>query len=379
MRIGLALSGGGTRAAVFHLGVLRRLATDKRLEQVTKLSTVSGGSLATAMVFSHGGMAWPNSREFEARIFPRLKELLTSTSLGDPLTLLRYLPTSPWQVLFHRARLVARLLESRWGVSGRLIDLPDSPEWHANATCYETGKNWRFSKSEMGDWAFGRHGKPPFSLAEAAAASAAVPYVIGALKLRLPDAGWYATNPATGKPTVQVARPAGTVRLWDGGAYENLGLEALYKPGRGAIGCDFVLVSDASGAIRDTRKGGVRAGLSSPRLFDIAADQIRGLRSRMFVAALQSDEVSGALIRLGNSVRDIDRKVNRARVEADYARFQSEGDAQEALYHPTDLAAVTEQEFERITRNGFEVADAVLTAYCPAKFPSSIDWPANGD
>lgn len=43
MRIGLALSGGGTRAAVFHLGVLRRLAVDGRLEQITKLSTVSGG------------------------------------------------------------------------------------------------------------------------------------------------------------------------------------------------------------------------------------------------------------------------------------------------------------------------------------------------
>lgn len=377
MRIGLALSGGGTRAAVFHLGVLRRLAVDGRLDQITKLSTVSGGSLVTAMVFAHGGMVWPSSTEFEERIFPRLRGVLTSTSLGDPLTLLRYLPTSPWQVLFHRARLVARLLESRWGVSGRLVDLPDSPEWHANATCYETGKNWRFSKSEMGDWAFGRHGQPPFLLAEAAAASAAVPYVIGALKLSLPKADWYATDPATGKPTMPVARPAASVKLWDGGAYENLGLEPLYKPGRGAIGCDFVLVSDASGALRDTRKGGMKTGLSSPRLFDIAADQIRGLRSRMFVAALQSGEISGALVRLGNSIRDIDRKAGRVQVESDYARFQPEDDAQKALYHPTDLAAVTEQQFEQIARNGFEVADAVLTVYCPAEFPSRIGWSVN--
>lgn len=327
------------------------------------------------MVFAHGGMAWPSSDDFVARIFPRLRVLLTTAPLGDPLTLLRYLPTSPWQVLFHRARLVARLLESRWGVEGRLADLPDSPEWHANATCYETGKNWRFSKSEMGDWAFGRHGQPPFSLAEAAAASAAVPYAIGALKLPLPKAGWYATDSATGKPTMPVARPSRTVRLWDGGVYENLGLESLYKPGRGAIGCDFVLVSDASGALRDARKGGMKAGLSSPRLFDIAADQIRGLRSRMFVAALQSGEVSGALVRLGNSVRDIDRKAGTVREEIEYTRFQPEADAGEALRHPTDLEAVSTAEFERIARNGFEVANAVLTAYCPAEFPNDARWP----
>lgn len=375
MRIGLALSGGGTRAAVFHLGVLRRLAVDGRLDQVSKLSTVSGGSLAAAMVFAHAGMAWPDSKDFTERTYPKLRGILTTTPLAGPLTLLRHLPTSPWLVLFHRARLVARLLESRWGVKGDLADLPDKPEWRANATCYETGKNWRFSRTEMGDWAFGRHGQPPFSLAEAAAASAAVPHVIGALKLRLPESGWYATDPATGRPTQSVARPAETVRLWDGGAYENLGLESLYKPGRGAIGCDFVLVSDASGPLTDTRKAGVTAGLSSPRLFDIASDQIRGLRSRMFVQALQSGEVAGALIRMGNAVRDIDQKAGRARDEAEYARFQTESDVKAALHHPTTLEAISEPEFERIARNGFELADAVLTAYCPAAFPVSAGWP----
>jgi NTE family protein len=45
MQIGLALSGGGIRAAVFHLGVLRRLAEQEFLENVSQISTVSGGSL----------------------------------------------------------------------------------------------------------------------------------------------------------------------------------------------------------------------------------------------------------------------------------------------------------------------------------------------
>jgi NTE family protein len=51
-RIGLALSGGGIRAAVFHLGVLRRLAFERLLESVSVVSTVSGGSLVAAAIVS---------------------------------------------------------------------------------------------------------------------------------------------------------------------------------------------------------------------------------------------------------------------------------------------------------------------------------------
>ncbi len=45
---GLALSGGGFRAAAFHLGVLRRLRELGLLAQVDMMSTVSGGSIAGA-------------------------------------------------------------------------------------------------------------------------------------------------------------------------------------------------------------------------------------------------------------------------------------------------------------------------------------------
>ncbi len=43
MKIGLSLSGGGFRATVFHLGVLARLAEEGLMEEVTCVSTVSGG------------------------------------------------------------------------------------------------------------------------------------------------------------------------------------------------------------------------------------------------------------------------------------------------------------------------------------------------
>jgi predicted acylesterase/phospholipase RssA len=47
--IGLALSGGGFRAAAFHLGVLRRLRELGVLGQIRVMSTVSGGSIVGAL------------------------------------------------------------------------------------------------------------------------------------------------------------------------------------------------------------------------------------------------------------------------------------------------------------------------------------------
>ncbi len=42
---GLALSGGGYRASLFHLGVTRRLHELGALQNITRLSSVSGGSI----------------------------------------------------------------------------------------------------------------------------------------------------------------------------------------------------------------------------------------------------------------------------------------------------------------------------------------------
>ena len=43
--IGLALSGGGFRASIFHMGVLKYLAEKNKLEEISYISSVSGGSL----------------------------------------------------------------------------------------------------------------------------------------------------------------------------------------------------------------------------------------------------------------------------------------------------------------------------------------------
>jgi NTE family protein len=378
-KIGLSLSGGGIRAAVFHLGVLRRLAKEDRLENVSVLSTVSGGSLVTAAIFAHSGMRWPTSEAYLSTVYPKLREIITTTSLlAFDAVGCKGLLRHNVSLLTDRAGLLALFLKERWGVTGKLSDLPDSPKWYVNTTCFETGKNWRFSKREMGDWQFGRHFNPQFEIAQAAAASAAVPYGIGALKLTLPSEGWHNTDPATRAPLSPCKPPSNSVRLWDGGAYENLGLEAIFKPGEALRGCDFLICSDASGPLKPPGRGPLgsllKGQLWSPRLFDVASDQIRALRARMVIGEFDRKVIRGVYLRLGNTVRDIDIKAGRTRQAADYDAYLSDEEGRLALHQPTDLNRLPELLFDRIARHGFEVAEATFSARAPETFPSTHIW-----
>ncbi len=378
-QIGLALSGGGVRAAVFHLGVLKRLAHERLLESVSAISTVSGGSLVMAAVVSRAGMSWPSSEGFAREIYPALRQMLTSVDLFSFRAIgwagLRRLNV---RLLRERAVVLSELLESKWGVTGRVGDLPVAPLWMINATCIETGKNWRFQKREMGDWSFGKHYSPDVPLSVAAAASAAVPYAVGAMPLDLPAEGWWRTDPATNKAVAKKQPPWRKVHLWDGGAYENLGLESLYKPGRELIDCNFLICSDASGPLKPPAPSPLsalfRGHLASPRLFDVASDQIRSLRSRMLVADLTSGRIPGALVRMGNSVRSLDVKADTARPPEFYEGVQPDAEASVALEYPTDLKALTAGDFDRLARHGFEAADTTLTTYAAAAFPQSLPW-----
>lgn len=377
--IRLALSGGGIRAAAFHAGVLRRLAHEDLLERVTHVSTVSGGSLLVSAAMSLNDLSWPGSAVYRDRIFPSLRSLLTTVDLFTAKAigfggLFRF----NRRLLTHRASVLADLLARRWGITARVGDLPESPVWLINTTSLHSGKCWRFSARAMGDWKFGRHYAPDIRLADAAAASAAVPYVIGALWIDLPEEGWFQTDPATRDPLNRTTPAAKRIGLWDGGAYENLGLEGVYKPAQLPYPEAFVMCSDASGKLPDYGAASplaiLKGRLAGPRLFDIASDQIRGLRSRMFINDIKAG-MPGALFKMGRSVRDVDIEVKRTRAEREYDGFLSDADVLAALGHPTDLRAMSPAVFERIARHGFEVADMVLTTHSANLFPKSYAWP----
>jgi NTE family protein len=69
-KIGLALSGGGYRAAAYHIGTLRALNRLGILDKVDVISSVSGGSITAACYALHKD----NYEEFEPSFIKKLQK-----------------------------------------------------------------------------------------------------------------------------------------------------------------------------------------------------------------------------------------------------------------------------------------------------------------
>ena len=81
-RIGLAMSGGGFRAAAFHLGVMRKLKDLKLLDKLDLLSCVSGGSIAGAFLAANWAKADVLDR---LDTYLRTKSIAVSSVIGGVL------------------------------------------------------------------------------------------------------------------------------------------------------------------------------------------------------------------------------------------------------------------------------------------------------
>jgi NTE family protein len=375
----LVLSGGGVRATAFHLGVLLRLATEERLERVSVISTVSGGSLAAALVFSRAGLAWPSSRTFIDSVLPEARNALVEQSLQGSVVARAML--RPWKLLGSRGDLLAQTLEDVWKIKGNMKQLSESPRWFINATCYETGRNWRFSQRHIGDWKFGHNFDQDVPISTATAASAAIPYMVGFVHLSTQPKGWFSVNPATDEPIKPIFPMRDPVRLWDGGVYENLGMEPVYKLQRGLVdnAIGLMVVADASAYLGEQLgSSGMFSAkypfIRPPRLFDIATEQTRSLRSRTLIDAFLGGRLRGALVRIGRSVEYIDSQAKRTRTDTGNAGFLNKAEVSAAGTYPTDANRMASRDFSNLIRHGFETTDATLTAYLPNEFSASILW-----
>src|SRR5271157_2106207 len=90
--IGLCLSGGGYRAALFHLGALRRLNELGILAKLKTISSVSGGSIVNAHLATR--LPWPLSGpvpDWESRVAAPFRRF-TSTNIRTPALMASLLP-----------------------------------------------------------------------------------------------------------------------------------------------------------------------------------------------------------------------------------------------------------------------------------------------
>jgi len=267
--IGLCLSGGGYRAMLFHAGALWRLNELGYLKRLTRVSSVSGGSIAAAVL----GLHWADL-EFEpsgpdgAPLAPNLEDQvvaplrgLAARTLDVPAVLAGML--LPGATI--NTRLAAAYRRHLFGTA-TLQNLPrdeEGPRFVVNATNLQSGVLWRFSRPYMADYRVGCVNEPTVTLADAVAASSAFPPILAPARMRfgegqyVPDSGEdLQTRPFTTRPT-----------LADGGVYDNLGLETAWKT------CKTVLVSDGGGAMEPD--GGRLGPFKGYRWRDWATQMIR--------------------------------------------------------------------------------------------------------
>jgi predicted acylesterase/phospholipase RssA len=155
-KIGLALSGGGFRASLYHLGLIRFLRDAAILPQVTHITAVSGGSIFAA----HLALNWDRyngtPQEFEAAA----AEILAFVQLDVRNRIVRRFPMTlplrwPRKLLGRSNRKLSRTglleyhYETRLYGDTSLFELPESPQLHILATNLNQGCLCSFSRQGL--------------------------------------------------------------------------------------------------------------------------------------------------------------------------------------------------------------------------------------
>jgi NTE family protein len=348
----LALSGGGFRATLFHLGGLRRLNELGLLASLRSVSSVSGGSLmalclADAMISVRPEAGKP-LRNFEE--IAKTVHDLTSFNLRRIVLLKKILPWNAWNSL---PELVAAELEDR--ISSRsLADMPDQPRFVFCATDMAFGSNWVFEKARAGSYEAGykRSGLHKIHLAHAAAASACFPPLFQPM-----DSGVDAKDLEGGHeqgPDADECREK--IRLTDGGVYDNMGLEPLWK------NAEILLVSDAGGLFEYSHDRGTLSDLK--RYPDIMGNQARALRKRWLISSFISGAGPGDLPGLTGTYWATTSDVTRYDPKSTLG--YSADTAHRIAQIRTDLDKFSEGERAVLENHGYLLCDIAIKTHLPA-------------
>jgi predicted acylesterase/phospholipase RssA len=322
-KIGLALSGGGFRASLFHIGVLARLAEIDMLRHIEYLSCVSGGSIIGAYYYLEIRRLLQTKtddeltrqdyidivKRIEVEFLAGVQKNLRMEALSDFATNLDHNILSGVLPTERVAELYETLLYTRTGCKPDpgdpgffLSELfvcpvieedgtrkqhtnfrPKDDNWRRrnkipilvlNATTLNTGHNWQFTATWMGEppstvnnEADGNqrlrrmyYSEAPsnskvnyrkFRLGFAVGASAGVPSLLSPLELP----GLYEGM---------------NIRLVDGGVHDNQGVSSLLDQS-----CTVLLVSDASGQLADTTAGASGIANVGLRADEICQERVR--------------------------------------------------------------------------------------------------------
>ena len=273
--VGIALSGGGSRAIAFHLGCLRALHDLDLLGRVQILSSVSGGSIIAAMyayssdsfsgfdtsvrdLLSRGlqcdilrEMVRPQSiwkflqNHFVAGVSFLFRVILRLLRVSVQLSATTHNNPSRLRCTFNRTEALRNVLAKSLFGDTHVHEVSRSPlQTVISATELRTGSAFRFGSQQSGCWRYGTIPIEDALVADAVAASAAYPAFLPALERQ-----YHFTK--NGRTT-----NLSQVLLTDGGVFDNLGVSPM-EPGRTPlvstnVFCpDYIICCDAGAGLFD--------------------------------------------------------------------------------------------------------------------------------
>jgi NTE family protein len=279
------MSGGGYRAALFHLGALRRLNELGVLSRIDTFTSVSGGSIMAAQVATfltraerepgkpvdgfEDGVAKP-MRAFAAR------DVRTGAALA------RLHPRN-WLTPGAQSEALAAAY-AQGPAPGKLADLPETPRFVFLASDMRFRDQWVFDTGErrIGSRQAGYAPLGEWTLARAVAASSCVPGAFGVAHTKWEPG--QLTGGSYGEPDRD--RLVREIDLSDGGMFDNLGVEPVWRDH------EIVLVSDAAPSFKpDPDVGWLWSAL---RQGVILLEQATDVRKRWLVANFIEERMKGA-------------------------------------------------------------------------------------
>lgn len=358
LRIGIALSGGGMRAAVFHLGILKCLAEEGLFSKIAHISSVSGASVCVGLIYGCNQGDWPNDQTFVKDVLPAIRKDITEKEVQWTSLARLFVEPYYWD---KKANLLANVMDKKWKLKCCLQDLSSYPRWTINTTAFETGKDFRISKQQMGDVESGFVHDPEFSVSHAMAASAGFPVLIGPYKLKTKAYTWVDAQGTVIQPRDRI------LHLWDGGVYDNMGLDPLFTIGDDTQlveDINYLIVSNAAGNIgHKTRKFSFSIG-NLKRLLDINMDQVETLKSKNVIAHFKKHH-DGVYIKIGSSLSEI---LSYSKIPYEIKEHL----LQEALPYDvvkqvadykTTLERMKPKDFDFISQHGYELARAMVVGF----------------
>lgn len=360
-RLGLALSGGGFRATLFHLGILRYLKDIGKLHQVTDVASVSGGSILAAHLVLNWERYTGDDRQFDEAVgevvkflqFDLRNHIVRRMPFQFPLRVAAKLGRRSTRNLTPNA-ILERCYADRLYGDRCLYELPENPMLHMLATSVSNGGLSVFNRNGLFIQQRPDGGATHFQHVPAKMAS--IPRVVGASSA---FPGFFPPVEVTAADLGVREGEFPTEYFTDGGVFDNLGIRAFHWLQSQGGQFDEIIVSDAGKPFQILSDSSLSFIGQSVRASDILWDRVWQLERENF-----GRQEGYVFLPITESVDETQQPTLHPVIQSEVQSIR------------TDLDRFSDEEVNALAQHGYEVARKVYSAHHPDLATDASDTPA---